>query len=46
MGKKHVITQSQEEVIKENDKMEAGLKKEAKSKQAVLKVSEGKVFIS
>ena len=46
MGKKHVIQKSQEEVIKETDKIEAGLKKEPKVKAAVRKIIEAKVYIS
>ena len=46
MGKKHIIQKSQEEIIKETDKIEAGLKKEPKIKETVQKVSEAKVYIS
>jgi len=46
MGKKHVIQKSAEEVIKETDKIEAGLKKEPKVKARVQRISEAKVCIS
>lgn len=47
MGKKHVIQKSQEEIIKETDKIESGLKKEPKLKAKVLgKTTEGRVYIS
>lgn len=45
MGKKHVIKQSEEELIKETDKLEKGLKKETKVKETVQKISDGKAFI-
>ncbi|MBU4274911.1 30S ribosomal protein S11 [Patescibacteria group bacterium] len=46
MGKKHVIKKSEEEVIKETDKIEAGLKKEPKIKATAQRISEAKVYIS
>lgn len=46
MGKKHVIQQSQEELIKETDKVEKSLKKEPKEKEAIQKISEAKIYIS
>jgi len=46
MGKKHVIKKSEEEIIKETDKIEAGLKKEPKAAaKAQGKVSKGKVYV-
>ena len=46
MGKKHVIQQSQQEVIKESAKIEEGLKKEPKVKATAVRISEGQIFIS
>jgi len=46
MGKKHVIQKSQEEIIKETDKIETGLKKEPKIKTTVQRVTEAKAYIS
>ncbi|MBU3934746.1 30S ribosomal protein S11 [Patescibacteria group bacterium] len=46
MGKKHVIKKSTEELIKETDKIEAGLKKEPKVKAGIKSLSEAKVYIS
>ncbi|MFA5878371.1 MAG: 30S ribosomal protein S11 [Candidatus Staskawiczbacteria bacterium] len=46
MGKKHVIQKSQEEIIKETDKIEAGFKKEARITSAPQAGTDGKVFIS
>jgi len=45
MGKKHVTETSKEELIKEDEKMQSAVKKEAKVKSAS-KVTEGKVFVS
>ena len=46
MGKKHVQEQNQEEVIKEAEKIEAGLKKEAKIKVKAERILEGRVYVS
>lgn len=46
MGKKHVVQQSQEELIKETDKMEKDAKKEPKVKETIQKISEAKIYIS
>ena len=46
MGKKHVISQSQEELIKETDKIEKEAKKEPKVKETAQRFSEAKVYIS
>jgi small subunit ribosomal protein S11 len=46
MGKKHIIETNQEELIKEKDKVEEILKKEAKVKSTIAGVLEGKVFVS
>lgn len=46
MGKKKVIEQSQEEQIKETEKIEAAVKKEAKSSTKAGRISEGKIYVS
>ncbi len=46
MGKKRVIQKSQEELIKEREKIEAAVKKEIKITGAVGKINEGKIYIS
>jgi len=46
MGKKHVIETSQEEAIKEQEKIEKKAEKEVKVKSAVSGVKEAKIFIS
>ena len=46
MGKKHIIQQSDEELLKERDKVEEALKKEAKLKQPTERVREAKIYIS
>lgn len=45
MGKKHIIEQSQEDSIKEKEKVESTLKKEVKVK-ASQRVTEGRVYVS
>lgn len=45
MGKKHVIETSKEDLIKEEEKIQAAVKKDTKVKTAS-KISEGKVFVS
>ncbi len=45
MGKKRIITKTEEELLKERERVEAGLKKEVKIK-AVSKTKEGRVYIS
>lgn len=46
MGKKHIIQTNQEELIKEGEKIEEALKKEAKVKPTIAGVQEGKIFVS
>jgi len=46
MGKKHVIQTSQEEAIKEQEKIDKTANKEIKVKQNVAGVQEGKVYVS
>ena len=46
MGKKRIITQTEEELLKEKDKVEAKVKKEVKPLKSVLKSKEGKIYIS
>ena len=45
MGKKHVITKTEEELLKEREKVEASVKKEIKI-ETPQKVTEGKIYIS
>ena len=45
MGKKHVTEQNQEEVIKESEKVDQAMKKEAKVK-ASTRIAEGRVYVS
>ena len=45
MGKKQIASTSQEETIKESEKIDANLKKEVKVKQSS-RVSEGRVYVS
>ncbi len=45
MGKKHIIETNQEDLIKQNDKVDQTLKKEVKVKSAD-RVSEGRIYIS
>jgi len=44
MGKKHIIETNQEELIKEGEKVEAAVKKEAKVKSS--NIMEGKIYVS
>ena len=46
MGKKHVVEQTKEEVIKEAEKIDKDSKKDVKVKEGSQRFSEGKVFIS
>lgn len=46
MGKKHIIQADQEELLKENEKVDNTLKKEAKVKSTTGRVSEGKIYVS
>lgn len=46
MGKKHIIETNQEELIKEQEKVDKTVNKEAKVKSSVAGVQEGKVFVS
>jgi small subunit ribosomal protein S11 len=43
MGKKHVVTQNQEELIKEGEKIEAKVQKEAK--ETSLRLKEGRIYV-
>ncbi len=45
MGKKHIIETSQEDLIKEKDKVDQAVKKDVKVKSAE-RVSEGRIYIS
>jgi len=45
MGKKRIVRKSEEELIKEREKVEAGVKKEVKVKTS-LKIKEGRIYIS
>jgi len=45
MGKKHVIKQTAEELLKENDKVESKVQREAKT-QASRRIEEGRIYIS
>lgn len=46
MGKKHIIETNQEELIKEQEKIEKTVGKETKVKSTVAGVQEGKIFVS
>lgn len=46
MGKKHVIKTSQEEAIKEQEKIDQKLNKETQVKSNVLRTRDGKIYIS
>lgn len=46
MGKKKVIKQTEEELLKEGKKAESAVKKESKIEASVGKIREGKVYIS
>lgn len=46
MGKKHVITKTEEELIKEGEKIEETLKKESPVITPSKKIDEGKVYIN
>ena len=46
MGKKHIIQANQEELLKEKEKIDDTLKKEAKVKSTAERVSEGKIYVS
>ena len=45
MGKKRIIQKSEEELLKETEKVEAGMKKEVKSKSPKI-IKEGRIYIS
>ncbi len=45
MGKKRIIAKTEEELLKETEKVEAGMKKELKVKTSA-KTKEGKIYIS
>lgn len=46
MGKKKVIKQTEEELLKEGEKLAAAPKREAKTEVSIGKIKEGKVYIS
>ncbi len=46
MGKKHIIETNQEEVIKEQEKIDKTAGKEVKVKSTIAGVQEGKIFVS
>lgn len=46
MGKKKVTEQNQEDVIKETEKVEEKLKKDARVQSKAVRVSEGRIYIS
>ena len=46
MGKKHIIETSQEEAVKEQEKIDKAVGKEVKVKSTVAGIQEGKVFVS
>jgi len=46
MGKKKVIEKNQEDIIKETEKVEATLKKDAKASSKISRISEGRIYIS
>jgi len=45
MGKKRIIKKSEEELLKETEKVEAGMKKETKSKKSII-TKEGRIYVS
>ena len=46
MGKKHVVQTSQEDAIKDHEKVEQKIGKETKVKSVAVRVREGKIYIS
>ncbi len=46
MGKKHVVKKTEEEILKEREKIEESLKKETKVKTAVGRIKDAKIYIS
>ena len=46
MGKKHIIETSQEEAVKEQEKIDKAVGKEVKVKSTAAGIQEGKVFVS
>ena len=46
MGKKHVITKTKEEILKEGEVIEATLKKGIKATARAKKITEGKIYIN
>lgn len=46
MGKKHIIQADQEELLKEKEKVDDTIKKEAKVKSTTERISEGKIYVS
>ncbi len=46
MGKKHIIETNQDELLKEKDKVEAIVKKEAKVKSTAIGTQEGRIYVS
>jgi small subunit ribosomal protein S11 len=45
MGKKHIIETNQEELIKEGEKVQAAVSKEAKIKPTIARVKDGKIYV-
>ncbi len=46
MGKKHIIEANQEELMKEKEKVDKTLEKEAKIKSTITGVQEGRIYVS
>lgn len=46
MGKKHIIQADQEELLKEKERVDDTIKKEAKVKSTTERISEGKIYVS
>ena len=46
MGKKHIIEANQEELIKEGEKVDAAVNKEAKVKSTIAGVKDGRVYVA
>ena len=46
MGKKRVIKKTEEELLKEREKVEAAVRKEVKVKPTIGKITEGRMYIS
>ena len=46
MGKKRIIKKTEEELLKERDKIEVALKKDVRVKQTTKEVNEGRMYVS